>query len=189
MLIFSRNTFFMRIIAGRLRGRRLERSKKIKTRPTTDRVREALFALVESRMSLEDARVLDLFSGTGALAFEALSRGAESAILIELDHHAVLASRDNADSLHLSEKCHIFCSDAVAYLQRYSGTPMDLILADPPYDLELMSDLPDLALPHLRPGGLFVVEHDTRIQFSEHAFLNTSRSYGRTHVSIFQSQS
>jgi len=177
----------MRIIAGSLRGRRLVRPKKLKTRPTTDRVREALFGLVEARISLQDAQVLDLFSGTGALAFEAMSRGAQSAILVESDHQAVLTSRNNADYLHLSEKCHIFCADAVTYLQRYRGTSMDLILADPPYDLESMSELPDLALPCIRSGGLFVVEHDTRIQFSEHSLLNTSRSYGRTHVSIFQS--
>ena len=176
----------MRIIAGSLRGRKLVRPKDLKTRPTTDRVREALYALIEARISLRDARLLDLFSGTGALALEGLSRGAHHAILVESDRKAVNASRKNAEQLDLTSKCHFLCADAVIYLKQYRGTLLDLILADPPYELEAMNDLPDLALPCLRSGGLFVGEHDTRTQFTEHPSLNTSRGYGRTHVSIFQ---
>ncbi|MCY4171493.1 MAG: 16S rRNA (guanine(966)-N(2))-methyltransferase RsmD [Bacteroidetes bacterium] len=176
----------MRIIAGSLRGRKIVRPKYLKTRPTTDRVKEAMFALVESRMSLQDIQLMDLFSGTGALAFEALSRGAKSATLVESDRYAILAARKNAEHLNLSQQCLLLCADAVTYLKRYQGLPMKLILADPPYEIESLSDLPNLALPCLSPGGLFVIEHDSRIEFSEHPSLNTSRGYGRTHVSIFQ---
>ncbi len=179
----------MRIIAGSLRGRKLVRPKYLRTRPTTDRVREALYALVEARLSLRDARLLDLFAGTGALAFEGISRGAQSAILVESDRRTVNASRKNAAHLNLSAKCHFLCADAVTYLKQYYGPPLDLILADPPYELGRIKDLPDLALPCLRPGGLFVVEHDTRTQFTGHSSLNTTRAYGRTHVSVFQIQS
>ena len=129
---------------------------------------------------------LTCFSGTGALALEGLSRGAHHAILVESDRNAVSASRKNAKQLDLTAKCHFLCADAVIYLKQYRGTPLDLILADPPYELETMTDLPDLALPCLRPGGLFVVEHDTRTRFTGHPSLNTTRGYGRTHVSIFQ---
>ncbi len=175
----------MRIIAGSLRGRKLARPKDLNTRPTTDRVREALYALIEARISLRGAQLLDLFSGTGALAFEGLSRGADRGILVESDRKAVNASQKNAEQLNVTSKCHFLCADAVTYLKQYKGTRLDLILADPPYELESMNDLPDLALPCLRPGGLFVIEHDTRTCFTEHPFLNTSRGYGRTHVSIF----
>ena len=176
----------MRIIAGNLRGRKLLRPQNMKTRPTTDRVREALYALVEARISLQDAQLLDLFSGTGALTFEGISRGIQNAILVESDRNTLHASQRNAEHLNLLEKCHFLCADAVTYIQRYHGPPLDLILADPPYELESMSDLPDYAIPRLRPGGLFVLEHDIRIQFSEHPSLNTSRGYGRTHITIFQ---
>ncbi len=175
----------MRIIAGSLRGQKILRPKNLTTRPTTDRVREALYALVESRMSLRDANLMDLFSGTGALAFEGMSRGANSAILVESDRRAVNAARKNAEHLNLSHKCQYLCADAITFLKCYQGPPMNLILADPPYEIEALPDLPDLALRCLSPGGLFVVEHDSRIKFSGHPSLNTSRGYGRTHVSIF----
>ena len=176
----------MRIISGSLRGRKLLRPKNLTTRPTTDRVRESLYGLVEARISMQDIQILDLFSGTGALAFEGISRGAKNAILVESDRKAAQAARKNAEHLNLSQKCLFLCADAVTYLRRYHGPPLDLILADPPYELETMPNLPDLAIPRLRPGGLFVVEHDTRTQFSGHPALDTSRGYGRTHVSVFQ---
>lgn len=175
----------MRIIAGSLRGRRLLRPSGLKTRPTTDRVRESLYGLIEARITLQDARLLDLFSGTGALALEGISRGASNAILVEADRKAVSAARQNAEHLGVSQKCHFLCADAVTYLKRYQGLPLDLIIADPPYDLEKMLDLPDLAIACLRPDGLFVIEHDARVNFLEHPALDTTRSYGRTKVSIF----
>lgn len=190
LLIDAIKTFLihteMRIIAGNMRGRKLVRPKDLKTRPTTDRVREALYTLIEARLSLKNAQLLDLFAGTGALALEGLSRGAQGAILVDSDRKAVHASRKNAENLNVTQKCHFLCADAVTYLKRYHDLPLDLILADPPYEFETMSDLPDLALPCLRPGGLFVVEHGTRTRFTEHPFLSTTRGYGRTHVSIFQ---
>lgn len=87
-----------RLIAGRLGGRRLRAPKGAGTRPTTDRVREALFSRVESLMDLTDTRVLDLFAGSGALAFEALSRGATRAVLVESDRRA--AARQEASARH-----------------------------------------------------------------------------------------
>ena len=176
----------MRIIAGNLKGRKLLRSKNLTTRPTTDRVRESLYALVEARISLQGVRLLDLFSGTGALAFEGISRGAEYATLIDFDHKAVRVARNNAESLNLLQKCNFLCADAMTYLQQYHGPPLDLILADPPYELNAIMDLPNFAIPHLCPGGMLVVEHDLRTEFSKHPNLDTSRGYGRTHVSIFQ---
>lgn len=147
--------------------------------------RESLFHLVESRMSLDGADVLDLFAGTGALGFEAISRGAAAVTFVESDPRVLKFTRRNAEELGVDEYCRYLRADAVAYMQRYNGPPFDLILADPPYELEAMSRFADLALPHVKPEGLFVLEHDRRISFKDHPSLDTSRPYGRTHVSIF----
>ena len=175
----------MRIIAGRFRRRTLRAPKGQLTRPTTDRTRESLFSLIESRMPLDGADVLDLFAGTGALGFEALSRGAVAITFVESQAAVLKVARQNARDLDAEDEVVFLRADAVRYLDRYQGPPYDLILADPPYDLEPLAQLPDLALPHVRPGGLFVLEHDRRIRFEDHAALQTSRPYGRTIVSVF----
>ena len=175
----------MRIIAGRLSRKRLRAPKGHKTRPTMERTRESLFHLVESRLVLYDANVLDLFAGTGALGLEAISRGARTVTYVENDPRVLKYARQNARDLEVEEQCWFLRSDALSYLEEYSGPPLDLIMADPPYDLEDMDRLPDLALAHLKPHGVFTLEHDTRIFFDEHPHLDTSRPYGRTIVSLF----
>lgn len=179
----------MRIIAGRLRRRALRAPKGALTRPTTDRTREAIFDLVESRLDLDEAAVLDLFAGTGALGLEAISRGAAAVTFVEKQSTVLKFARLNAGDLGVADQGWFLLADAVAYLERYSGPPFDVIFADPPYDLEALPRLPDLALPHLRPGGLFVLEHDARLAFDDHPRLDTRRPYGRTVVSIFRSDS
>jgi 16S rRNA (guanine966-N2)-methyltransferase len=176
----------MRIIAGRFRGRVLNSPEGHLTRPSTARTRESLFGLVDSRIFLEDAEVLDLFCGTGALGFEALSRGAAFVTFVENDPDVLDVARSNAEMLEVEDQCFFLQSDAVAYLERYSGPPFDLIMADPPYELEAMERMPDLAIPHLKNDGVFTLEHDSRIFFDEHPHLMTSRPYGRTIVSLFR---
>ncbi len=175
----------MRIISGHLRRRSLDAPEGHLTRPTMDRTRESLFHLVESRLDLREASVLDLFAGSGALGLEALSRGAASAIFVESSGEVLQYARRNAEALDVSDNCWFFRSDVIAYLENYGGEPFDLILADPPYDLEQLTELPALARPHLRPGGLFILEHDKRHSFEEHPALDTSRPYGRTIVTVF----
>lgn len=176
----------MRIIAGRLRRQTLKAPRGHLTRPTADRTREALFNLVASRIDLAGADVLDLFAGTGALGLEAISRGAAAVTFVEHSSQVLKYARQNAADLGVAEACVFMRDDAVAYLERYSGPPFDLILADPPYDLEALRRLPALALPHLEPHGLFILEHDTRHHFDDHPHLDTSRAYGRTIVTVFQ---
>ena len=179
----------MRIIAGRLRRRPLRAPRGALTRPTTDRTREAIFNLVESRLSLEGTAVLDLFAGTGALGLEAISRGAAAVTFVEQQAGVLKFTRLNADDLGVADLCWFLRADAVAYLNRYKGPPFDVIFADPPYDLETLPRLPDLAVPHLKPDGLFVLEHDARLAFDDHPCLDTIRPYGRTVVSIFRPDS
>jgi 16S rRNA (guanine966-N2)-methyltransferase len=119
----------VRIIAGTWRGRSIEAPPGLATRPTADRVRETLFSMLTSRLgSFEDLRIADLFAGSGALGFEALSRGAASATFVEHDPKAVAAIRRNADKLGASAE--ILTGSALA-LPRSDA--FDLIFADPPY--------------------------------------------------------
>ena len=143
--------------------------------------------MIESRIDLEGADVLDLFSGTGSLAFEALSRGAETATLVEHQAAVMKCAQENAASLGLSDACVFVRADVLVYLKSNHGPPFDLILADPPYELEVLPRLPDLILPRLKPGGLLVLEHDSRHRFADHEAFETARAYGRTTVSLFNS--
>lgn len=121
----------MRIIAGQFRGRTLEAPKGQSTRPTGDRVREALFSMLASRVgSFEGLRVADLYAGSGALGFEALSRGAAFATFVETDPSAQAAIKANAAKLGVAERVRILGGSALA-LPR--SDPFELIFADPPY--------------------------------------------------------
>ena len=176
----------MHIIAGQFRGHTLTSPDGHRTRPSTARTRESLFSLVDSRIYLQDAEVLDLFAGTGALGLEAISRGASLVTFVESDGRVLDSARQNAERLGVEEQCLFVQGDAVTYLRRYNGLSLDLIMADPPYKLEAMRELPDLALPHLKPDGVFTLEHSSHHFFDEHPDLMTHRAYGRTIVSLFR---
>ena len=121
----------MRIIAGQFRGRQLQAPPGAATRPTGDRVREALFSMLVSRLgSFDDLRVADLYAGSGALGLEALSRGAAEAVFVETDPKAQAAIKTNAAKLGVTDRIRVLGGSALA-LPR--SEPFDLILADPPY--------------------------------------------------------
>ena len=176
----------MRIIAGEFGGHGLKSPQGHETRPSTERVRESLFSLVDARIYLEGAEVLDLFAGTGALGLEAVSRGADLVTLVEQDRQVLDYARQNAEKLGVEEKCLFIQADAVEYLRQYEGPELDLIMADPPYKLEAMQELPDLSVPLLDVDGVFTLEHSSHDWFDEHPNLMTSRPYGRTIVSLFR---
>lgn len=146
----------MRIIAGKWRGRTLEAPAGRDTRPTADRVRESLFSMLASRLgSFEDLRVADLFAGSGALGFEALSRGAAHAVFVESDAKAAAAIRRNADKLGASVQV---LSGSALSLPRSDA--FDLIFADPPYapgsGTAVVASV--LRAGWLAPGGWMTVE-------------------------------
>lgn len=120
----------MRIVAGRYRGQRLTAPKTQTTRPTSDRVREALFNILGS---IQDFRVLDLFSGTGAIALEALSRGAQQATCVEKDRKALAALKDNAARLQVGSHLSIVPQDVHRFCRQNPPLLFDLIFADPPW--------------------------------------------------------
>lgn len=148
----------MRIIAGQFRGRPLQAPPGQSTRPTADRVREALFSMLASRLgSLEGLRVADLYAGSGALGLEALSRGAAHATFVENDPKAQAAIKANAAKLGVSDKLRILGGSALA-LPR--SEPFDLILADPPYAAGSGSAVAKAVADAgwLAPGGWMSVE-------------------------------
>jgi 16S rRNA (guanine966-N2)-methyltransferase len=181
----------LRVVGGRLGGRRLRAVPGRETRPTGDRVREALFAILGGRV--EGARVLDLFAGTGALAIEALSRGASSAVLVEQAAPAVEVIRANLDALGLAERCRVRRTRAEAYLRTQRDGPFDLVLLDPPYaaPVGLVAGLLGrLARTALAPGAVVVVEAAARSEappWPPGLVPERARRYGDTslHVATF----
>ena len=124
----------MRVIAGTSRGRRLTMFEGRDVRPTPDRVREALFSILQSKLgSFSGIKVLDLFAGSGALAIEALSRGAASACLVEKDRATELVIRKNLSLCKLEEKTTLHIKDALRCLHEFTAGSFDLIFLDPPY--------------------------------------------------------
>ncbi len=149
-----------RIIAGAARGRRLVVPAGTGTRPTADRAREGLFSSLLSLLELEGARVLDLYAGSGALGLEALSRGAETATMVEDDPAAVTAIRTNADALGLPG-AFVVPQRAETFLANPPEPRYDLVLLDPPYEQDVAPVLAAL-VPWLAPGAVVVVERSTR---------------------------
>lgn len=150
----------MRIVSGSRGGRRLKRPPGRAIRPTPERVREALFAILAPRVP--GTRFLDLFAGTGANGLEALSRGAEAAHFVEASRSAVELILDNVRNLEFDEQATVTTGKLPSVLCRMTDQvpPFDIIFADPPYESELLESLlvhPALA-PMLVPGGVLVVE-------------------------------
>ncbi|HEX3032538.1 MAG TPA: 16S rRNA (guanine(966)-N(2))-methyltransferase RsmD, partial [Bacillota bacterium] len=124
----------MRVITGVARGRKLAAPKGMHTRPTTDRVKEALFNILGERVI--DAKVLDLFAGTGALAIEALSRGAAQALLLDNDIQAIKAIEQNISLTGMTTKAQLIRQDVWQFIKRQQAFPpvFDIIFIDPPYE-------------------------------------------------------
>jgi 16S rRNA (guanine966-N2)-methyltransferase len=176
----------VRVIAGEHRGRRLVAPPGRDTRPTSDRVREALFSILGP---LDGARVLDLYAGSGALAIEALSRGARSAVLVERDRRAVAALRANLDALGVAEpEAQVVAAPARAALKnaRAAGDTYDLVFVDPPYRSapELGQELSEALGPLLAAGGRVVSESDRRAPLELSMPLTLERRYGDTLIRI-----
>jgi 16S rRNA (guanine966-N2)-methyltransferase len=177
----------MRIIGGSAKGRELRGPKASKghIRPTSDKVRGALFDILAAH--LEDARVLDLYAGTGALAIEALSRGAQAADLVEADHEAQRLIADNLARAGLDESADVWRMPVEKALPLLRGQ-YDVILADPPYaDAHIMQLLASVA-PLLSERGFIVIEHASRVSLPDEASslkLWKRRRHGDTTLSIY----
>jgi 16S rRNA (guanine(966)-N(2))-methyltransferase RsmD len=178
----------MRVIAGSRKGHKLVAPRGLETRPTSDRVRENIFNLVGP---VDDAKVLDLFAGSGALGIEALSRGAASAVFVEHDVDAVRAIEQNPDRLRMTG-ARIVRTDTLRTLaqEATAGAKYDLVLIDPPYGMltEIQPRLARHLPPLLAADGLLVVETDSRTQPELPLPIRTTRKYGQTRVTLFEAQ-
>ncbi len=184
----------MRVIAGSLKGRRIHPPAHDRTRPTSDRVREALFSSIVSRTgtNLGGGRVLDAFAGSGALGIEALSRGARSATFIEHDRAAVAALRRSVLELELASRVQIVHADVFKALRsgRLDGEPYALLFLDPPYRInkaEVTALIGDLASRGaLAPDALIVWEFGVGVpaEWPSGCVVDSSKRYGDTIVEI-----
>ncbi len=170
----------LRIIAGEFKGRRLKAPAGRTVRPTGDRVKEAWFSILQQ--SIPDARVLDLFAGSGALGFEALSRGAVSVDFVETGKASLAAIRDNATTLNVGDRVTIHRSDALRFAERLQPAQYDVAFADPPYASGAAAQLVELygIIPFAR---VFSIEHSAGLSI----VAGDTRRYGDTAITILQS--
>lgn len=175
----------MRIIGGRFKGRRFTPPSNFSGRPTTDFAREALFNILRNRVDLDGCVALDLFAGTGAMSYEFISRGASSVTAVERDPMACRFIKSTFDILEF-KKALVLRDDVLKFLERIQGK-YDVIIADPPYDLEHLTTLPERIQKQdiLNQGGVFVLEHGPEHSFEQHIGFQESRRYGAVRFSFF----
>lgn len=177
-----------RIVAGTLGGRRIAAPPGAATRPTSDRVREALFSAVQAELDLAGARFADLYAGSGAVGLEALSRGAEHVLLVESDARAARVIRENIAALRAAPAARLVTGKVAGVLAAGpDGGPYDVVFADPPYavpDQEITAMLAALVGGGwLAPDALVVVERSSRtapVTWVEGITPERSRRYGET---------
>lgn len=182
----------MRLIAGTLGGRRISAPKGTATRPTSDRVREAVFSALQTLDAFDDARVLDAFAGSGALGLEAISRGAACVTFVESSAPAASVVRSNIHTLGVEAVSTLVSGDAVALASRSAlpGAPFSLLFLDPPYKLDkfkvrrLIESLMESG--DLAAGALVVWEHASgnAVEWPERIYPVREKRYGDTTVSI-----
>ena len=179
----------MRIITGRYKGRHFDIPRSFKARPTTDFAKENIFNVLIQYVDFDGATALDLFSGTGSITLELLSRGCQQVVSVELDrdHHRFIC-----DCL---KKLEVKGGNAVLPLRgdvfRFVKTckqQFDFIFADPPYALKELPTLPDLIFERqlLKADGIFILEHGKDHDFSQHPHFVEHRQYGSVNFSLFK---
>ncbi len=175
----------MRIIAGSLKGRRLNPPTTLPVRPTTDMARESLFNILGNYIDYEDCTVMDLFAGTGAVSLEFISRGAKEVTSIDINTQCTDFIKESARQFNVNN-IHVVRADVFDLIKR-AYKKFDIIFADPPYALENLGKLPDLIFEHdlLSEEGLFILEHPREYQFEEHPHFWQHRNYGKVNFTFF----
>ena len=177
----------MRVITGTARGRRLKELEGMDTRPTTDRVKEGLFNIIQ--FDIEGRRVLDLFAGTGQLGIETLSRGARSAVFVDSRRDAVGTIKDNLKITELSDRAKVLSGDALSYLAS-CREKFDLIFIDPPYGAKLWESALNAIYQFdiLSNHGIIVCESPVEEELPSLAppyFIHRTYRYGRIKLTIY----
>ncbi len=181
----------MRIITGKAKGIRLRTLEGDMTRPTSERVKEAIFSMIQ--FDLEGRSILDLFAGSGQMGLEAISRGASSAVMIDQSKQAIKIIEENANKTKLAPYCTIRQSESVDYLRR-CGQKFDIIFLDPPYASGLYCPVLQTVLDQdiLKPHGMIVCESDFDEIFKEntaladHFVIKKQSRYSKTVITILE---
>ncbi|HIE15890.1 MAG TPA: methyltransferase domain-containing protein [Bacteroidales bacterium] len=179
----------MRIIRGKNKGQVFQLPKGFKSRVTTDRAKEALFNILHSYFDFESIKVLDLFSGTGNISFEFISRGVIDVIAVEKNYHNVVAIKKNAENLKMS--LPVIKGDVFKIIKRFDGQQFDIVFADPPFKADFIANFPDFFFSYdlLSNDGWFILEHDKHLTFKKHPKCFDVRHYGGVNFSFFSHKS
>lgn len=185
----------MRIITGKYKGRHFDIPRTFKARPTTDFAKENIFNVLIQYVDLEGAKALDLFSGTGSISLELLSRGCSQVVSVELDrdHHRFITEcvkKLLPSSSHGPSSAIIPIRGDVFRFIKSCKEQYDLIFADPPYALKELPKIPDLIFERqlLKEDGIFVFEHGKDQDFSQHPHFVEHRSYGSVNFTLFRAE-
>ena len=175
----------MRIIAGTLRGRRLNPPANLPVRPTTDMARESLFNILNNYVDYEECAVLDLFAGTGAVSVEFVSRGAREVTAVDINAACTDFIKSTTQQLSI-DNLRVVRADVFDLLRR-ANRQFDIVFADPPYAAPDLPKLPDLVFEHdlLTDDGIFVLEHPREFNFEEHPRFWQHRAYGKVNFTFF----
>ena len=175
----------VRIIAGEFGGRFIQAPSGQTTHPMGERVRSAMFNSLGGEV--QDARVLDVFAGSGAVGFEALSRGAASVTFVERDRNAIRVIEENIASLGVSEKCIVIKTTVSNWLETMAPDEFDLIFADPPYHRPQFSTIRRV-MGLLKPGGSMLLSHpgSSEVLTQNGIVVVDNRSYGNAHLTRFR---
>lgn len=179
----------MRVIAGVYKGRKLETVPDNSVRPATDKVRGAIFNVLQSRVHWASATVLDLYAGSGSVGIEALSRGAQSCVFVESNRRVVQYLKSNITSIGADRHATVVHGDAALFVQS-TRTPYTVVFADPPYALETLKEIPNNIFSRniVRNDGYLIIEHPARFEFENNALWTVAvqKVYGNTCVTFFQ---
>jgi 16S rRNA (guanine(966)-N(2))-methyltransferase RsmD len=175
----------MRIISGKYRGRRLQPPLNLPVRPTTDFAKEGLFNVLGNLVDFDSLKVLDLFTGTGSIAFEFLSRGAIEVTAVDANQKCIDFIKKTAENFG-AKNIQPVKSNSFVFIKRMLSN-YDLIFADPPYDLEGIESIPDLIFTSglLNDEGLLILEHSSRYRFEQHPRFSQHRNYGSVNFTFF----
>lgn len=176
----------MRVITGSARGRRLKSPEGVDVRPTTDKVKEAIFSVVQ--FDIEDSAVLDLFSGSGQMGIEALSRGAKSCVFVDSSRSSIDVTKENIVAAGFKNEATVINSDSIGYLRMCRNT-FDIAFLDPPYSKGLAEQAAELLSGHMSDRGIIVCEHELGLEFPEEfGKMRKYRTYkyGKISVTVFK---
>jgi len=179
----------MRIIGGSLRGKSILPPAGYKARPTTDFAKEGLFNTLDNEFFFDDLAVLDLFGGTGSIAFEFASRGAGEVISVEMNPVNASFIRKTAVTLGVEQTVKVVHQNVFDFLD-ICAKRFDIVFADPPYAIEGLDTIPDKVLSRglVFPEGYLILEHPSDYDFAAHPSFVKEKKYGNVHFSYFRPQ-